>query len=313
MTGVDYKAQVDLLLSLLPHVAKQDCFALKGGTAINLFLREMPRLSVDIDLVYLPKNEDRETALHNIAVSLTKIEESAKRVITGMSVTHIPNGQGTDSKLNCQTEVAQVKIEVNTVTRGVVFPIRRMQLARKVQDAFGKFAEINLVAEGEIYGGKICAALDRQHPRDLFDVHQLFLDGGFTDEIFYGFLIFLISHNRPMHELISPRLQNLQSVFETQFRGMTEIGFFYKDYERTRLQLIMEIEARMTSEIKHFLLRFLDGNPDWNLFPLQGIGDLPAIRWKQLNINKLKIADPRKHTMQFEALRRKLEEAPPSH
>ncbi|MFM7194465.1 MAG: nucleotidyl transferase AbiEii/AbiGii toxin family protein, partial [Bacteroidota bacterium] len=103
---MDYKAQVDLLLSLLPHVAKQDCFALKGGTAINLFLREMPRLSVDIDLVYLPKNEDRETALHNIAVSLTKIEESAKRVITGMSVTHIPNGQGTDSKLNCQTEVA---------------------------------------------------------------------------------------------------------------------------------------------------------------------------------------------------------------
>jgi hypothetical protein len=45
-----YRAQADLLLQVLPQVAKEDFFALKGGAAINLFVRDMPRLSVDIDL-----------------------------------------------------------------------------------------------------------------------------------------------------------------------------------------------------------------------------------------------------------------------
>jgi hypothetical protein len=52
--GSQYIRQVDLLLKILPIVAKEPCFAIKGGTAINLFLRDLPRLSVDIDLVYLP-------------------------------------------------------------------------------------------------------------------------------------------------------------------------------------------------------------------------------------------------------------------
>ena len=54
-TSVYYK-QVQLLVQLLPLVAEEDCFALKGGTAINLFVCDLPRLSVDIDLVYLPMN-----------------------------------------------------------------------------------------------------------------------------------------------------------------------------------------------------------------------------------------------------------------
>ncbi|TCQ91865.1 nucleotidyltransferase AbiEii toxin of type IV toxin-antitoxin system [Rahnella sp. JUb53] len=57
-----YYRQVQLLLQLLPFIAKHDCFALKGGTAINLFIRNFPRLSVDIDLVYLPVL-DREESL----------------------------------------------------------------------------------------------------------------------------------------------------------------------------------------------------------------------------------------------------------
>jgi hypothetical protein len=42
------------LIRVLPSIAEEACFALKGGTAINLFVRDMPRLSVDIDLTYLP-------------------------------------------------------------------------------------------------------------------------------------------------------------------------------------------------------------------------------------------------------------------
>jgi predicted nucleotidyltransferase component of viral defense system len=70
MIDAKYKAQVDLLLTILPQVAKEKSLALKGGTAINLFVREMPRLSVDIDLTYTSIADDRETALKNISDAL---------------------------------------------------------------------------------------------------------------------------------------------------------------------------------------------------------------------------------------------------
>ena len=68
-----YKKQVDLLLHVLPYVAKEKIFALKGGTAINLFIRKMPRLSVDIDLTYLPI-DSRTVALQNIQNGLNRIK-----------------------------------------------------------------------------------------------------------------------------------------------------------------------------------------------------------------------------------------------
>ena len=64
--------QVKLLVQTLPHIAKVQQFALKGGTALNLFIHDLPRLSVDIDLTYIPVNQ-RETALKEIKDSLSKI------------------------------------------------------------------------------------------------------------------------------------------------------------------------------------------------------------------------------------------------
>jgi hypothetical protein len=79
-----FTEQVRLLVSLLPSVAKQPCFALKGGTAINLFVRDMPRLSVDIDLAYLPL-EDRDASLAGIDTALGEITADIER--------HIPRAE----------------------------------------------------------------------------------------------------------------------------------------------------------------------------------------------------------------------------
>ncbi len=164
-----YKEQVDLLLQVLPYVAKENMFALKGGTAINLFVREMPRLSVDIDLTYLPLNS-RNDALKNLAEGLNRIKVDIEKNIKGVRVHSVSLNGKTDVKLNCQGQNAQIKIEVNTITRGNIFPTKLMQVLDSVQDEFGKFAAINVVSFAELYGGKICAAVDRQHPRDIFDV-----------------------------------------------------------------------------------------------------------------------------------------------
>lgn len=200
MISQSYILQADLLLQVIPHIAEEKALALKGGTAINLFLRNMPRMSVDIDLTYLPF-DNRDTALSNISKALGRIKERIKKSLQEATVSnHIV--EGTDVKLFVQTKNAQIKIEVNTITRGHLYPTRVLQAHETVQDEFKKFAAIQVVSNAELYGGKICAALDRQHPRDLFDVYLLFQESGFTEEVKNGFIIALVSHMRTMYEII---------------------------------------------------------------------------------------------------------------
>jgi predicted nucleotidyltransferase component of viral defense system len=177
-----YRKQVDLLLLVLPHVAKEPALALKGGTAINLFVRDMPRLSVDIDLTYLPF-DNRIVALENISKALGRIQDRLESTLPGIRATINPQSDGHEAKLFCQLKGVGIKIEVNTTMRGHIRSPRLMQLTDGVQNEFGKFASIHVVSHAELFGGKICAALDRQHPRDLFDIHHLLKNEGLTEEI----------------------------------------------------------------------------------------------------------------------------------
>ncbi|HCY40840.1 MAG TPA: nucleotidyl transferase AbiEii/AbiGii toxin family protein [Prolixibacteraceae bacterium] len=293
MIDPKYKAQVDLLLQTLPYVAKETIFALKGGTAINLFVRSMPRLSVDIDLTYLPI-DDRETALKSISGGLARIKFNLEQSIPRISVT-AASRDGQDVKINCQLPGAQIKIEVNTTTRGNIHPTRLMRVHDSVESSFGRFAAIHVVSMAELYGGKICAALDRQHPRDLFDVRLLLDNEGFTDDIKDGFLVALISHMRPISEVISPMFIDQRQAFETQFSGMANIPFSYDDYERTRIQLVGQVQSKLTNSDRQFLMSFKDGNPDWGKLSVKNAKELPAVQWKLQNVERLKHDNPRKH------------------
>ena len=305
MINPSYRAQVDLLLQVIPHVAKEECFTLKGGTAINMFIWDMPRLSVDIDLTYLPF-DDRDTAMSNIAAALDRIKERIEKAIPNCTVRLVPQSDGQETKITCQTQNAQIKIEVNTIMRGAVFAPKSMDIADAVEDEFGRFVSMNIVHEAELFGGKICAALDRQHPRDLFDVSCLFETGGITDDIMQGFIISLLSSPRPIHEMIRPNFLDQQRAFETQFAGMSETPFSYQDFEATRERLVKEIHAKFTATDRTFLLSFKNAQPDWLLFPHEKIKDLPAVKWKLANIEKLKAKNPEKHAEQLKALEGRL-------
>ena len=289
-----YLKQADLLLQVIPHIATEKTLALKGGTAINLFLRNMPRLSVDIDLTYLPF-DNRETALTNISGSLGKIRERITKSIPGTSVSN-HTVEGNDIKLLVQSKNAQIKIEVNTITRGHLHPVRLLQVNDEVQDRFKKFAAIQVVSDAELYGGKICAALDRQHPRDLFDVYLLFQESGYNEDVKNGFIQALVSHMRTMNEVLEPHLLDQRSAFEKQFQGMTDTAFTYEDFEATRENLINIVNSSLSEKDRSFLLTFKRGNPDWDLFPVAGLKDMPAVQWKLMNIQNLKKSNPDKHT-----------------
>ncbi|MDX2443275.1 MAG: nucleotidyl transferase AbiEii/AbiGii toxin family protein [Bacteroidales bacterium] len=293
MIGPKYRAQVELLLQTIPYVAKEKIFALKGGSAINMFVRSLPRLSVDIDLTYIPIN-DRETALSDISEGLGRIRADLEKLIPGISVTAVSR-EGEDAKINCQLQRAQIKIEVNTTTRGTINDPELLQVDKNVQESFGRFAAINVVSMAELYGGKICAALDRQHPRDLFDVKLLLENEGLTEEIKTGFLVALISHMRPINELLNPTFIDQRNAFETQFSGMSDIPFSYEEFEKTREELVSEIKSKLTIEDLVFLVSFKEADPIWEYFGVKNANELPAVRWKFQNIERLKQENPKKH------------------
>ena len=159
-----YRKQVNLLIRCLPEVEKQTCFALKGGTAINLFVRDMPRLSVDIDLVYLPI-EPREETLSNIEIGLNEIAKNIEATIT-KSIGRTTGKEKYVNKLLISHDGVQIKIEPNIVQRGAVYDVESHDLCARAETEFEISTTARTLATAELYGSKINAALDRQHPRD---------------------------------------------------------------------------------------------------------------------------------------------------
>lgn len=299
MKKTKFYPQVVLLLDVLPYIAKESCFALKGGTAINLFVRDFPRLSVDADLTYLG-DESREEALQKTEEALLRIKSDLEKQIGAQVTSSSRQSQTTDIKLFVSRDGVQVKIEANPVLRGVLYPSKSMPLNSKVSSEFEKEFEIQVSSLPDLYGGKIAAALDRQHPRDLFDVKLLLENEGISKDIMTGFLVYLMCHKRPPNELLKPTLQDQSSLFDSDFKGMTNIDFNYENFVKTRELLIERINKGLTPEDKRFLLSFFDAKPDWNLFRESRAKELPAIKWKLLNLNKL---DPAKKIDQVENLR----------
>lgn len=294
-----YRQQVALLLTVLPEVAKERCFALHGGTAINLFVRDMPRLSVDIDLTYLPI-EDRKASLKHIAEALTRIKERVEKIIQGARITPRLDA----GKLQISANGADIKLEVNLVNRGVLSDPEQMTLCAKAQTNFEAFCEVPVVPQRQLFGGKIVAALDRQHPRDLFDVKYLLEKEGFTEEIKEGFLFCLLSSDRPINEIITPNFQDQRSALVNQFSGMTDEEFTYEEYEGTRKHLVDTIHRSLTDRDKKFLLSVKNLTPDWSIYNFK---DFPSISWKLQNLQKLKETNPNKFKEHYERLKAKLE------
>lgn len=279
-----YQSQVRLLMRLLPIVARESCFALKGGTAINLFVRNLPRLSVDIDLMYLQMH-DRPKALTEIDAAMKRIEAAVLKELPGARVTENIS-EGTILRLLVMADRTQVKIEVSPVLRGVVHDPATIPVTEAVEEAFG-YAETSVVSFADLYAGKLVAALDRQHPRDLFDVRDLLANEGLTDELREAFVVYLLSHNRPMGEVLSGRVKDLANEYRNGFRGMTEQDVSIEELMETQNEMIEKLIAGMPDRHREFLIGFERGEPDWELLNIPHVADLPAVRWRQRNLDKL--------------------------
>lgn len=302
MAAERYRDQVRLLLDVLPLVMVEPMFALKGGTAINLFEWDLPRLSVDIDLTYLPIH-DRAASLSAIGEALSRIKAEIERRLPPTRVTLARQGQeGMAVKLNCQRGKTQIKVEVNPTLRGHLLPLRDLPCSDQVQERFEAFVEARCLSHGELFGGKLCAALDRQHPRDLFDVKRLLDREGLVDEVRYGLIAALVSHGRPAAELLRPTQKDQNETFKAQFEGMPFEPFTYDDHASTLDRLVKMVHASLDANDRRFLETFEAGDPEWDCYPLATIRDLPAPQFKLMNIRKFREAQPERHAAGLAAL-----------
>ena len=297
-----FHRQAALVVRVLPFVARREEFALKGGTAINLFLRDLPRLSVDIDLAYLPLSPRAET-LRAARNGLLRIAEEVKRAIPALEC-GLPAPDRPDAlRVTLTLAGCRIKVEASPVMRGAVWPPETRRVTAAVEEVLG-YSENRLLSFDDLYAGKMCAALDRQHPRDLFDIALLLENEGISRRLVKTFLVYLISHNRPMAELLAPRRLDIRQLYGSEFEPMTRQPVPFNRLIGAREELVAAIHAGLTDQDRDFLISVKNQKPHWNLLGLPGIADLPAVRWKLLNLGRMSAS---RHAAAVARLKRVLE------
>lgn len=290
-----FTQQVALLVRVIPYVATERCFALKGGTAINLFVHNLPRLSVDIDLAYLPL-EPRDIALINIRRSLSNISTLLNQ--QGMQ-TRLQTNQPNEMRLIVFQNRIQIKIEVSPVARGTLYDPIYLDLVPEVEEQFG-FASMQVVSIPDLYGGKLCAAMDRQHPRDFFDVKILLENQMIDRSILIGFITYLLSHPRPISEVMNPNWKDINKIYTDEFKGMSLVPVTLEELKTVPNSMLKALRAEFTKKDADFLKSFKEGDPDWSIAPDSRIELLPAVKWKLQNIRAI---PTKKHKLALEKLK----------
>lgn len=293
-----------LLTQVAPFIFADGTFALKGGTAINLFVRDMPRLSVDLDLVFPDYSLPRDQAFQRIN---EVIRQSAERLnARGFQTRTVAATDAGETKLLVRRGNIEVKIEVNFVMRGTVHPVSMASLTPHARETLLADLEIPVVSLEDLYGGKLVAAMDRQHPRDLFDVMQLFAHEGITPAIRRAFVVYLASHNRPVHEVLFPSLRDISRDYAQNFKGMTTETVELKELLTARSRMARELQQDLDSDERRFLLSLVANQPNWPLLGIAHLEHLPGIRWKLRNLERLQKTNAEKFAEQSEVLGRLL-------
>jgi hypothetical protein len=295
------------LVRIAPLALHDDRFALKGGTAINLFVRNLPRLSVDLDLVFVNGALPRAGALAAIAEGLAVAAERLRKA--GYGVLAPRAADGVETRMIVSRGDVTVTVEVNHVIRGTVHPVRRAGMADTAKALLAADIELPLLATEEIYAGKLVAALDRQHPRDLFDVQQLLEHGGITPAIRRCFVAYLGFHNRPLHEVLFAPEKDIERLYLDQFAGMTADEAPLAGLLEARSTLLRTLPPSLDHAERRFLRTLVRGEPDFAALDFPHLAGLPAMQWKLENLRKLREHNRRKFDEQADELDRRLERA----
>lgn len=297
----EYLDVVRLLVRVAPVIFTEPGFALKGGTAINLFVRDLPRLSVDLDLVFADYQLDRASSLAAISTAVNNMASRMGKL--GFQV-HVPTQTaGEEAKLFIRQGRIEVKVEINQVLRGTIHPVAMTRMVPAAREQLKADLRLPLLAPEELYGGKLVAALDRNHPRDWFDVMLLLNQEGLTPAIRRCFVAYLAAHNRPPHEVLFGPAKSLAATFDREFLGMTSHVVSLEDLEAVQRKVRETLPSQLDDAERRFLVSLVSNTPDWTLLGIPHLKDMPAVRWKMANLGRLQRENWKKFAEQVTELR----------
>jgi hypothetical protein len=299
-----YVDTVRLMLRAAPHVLSNPVFAMKGGTALNVFLHDLPRLSVDIDLVFTDHAVPRGEALIAIKDELEAMVLRLRRLGLNSSLTKSTDGSETKLTLvKGNDHRTKVKIEINQNFRGTLLPVQKIRLAEKARDMFATDVEVPSLTPAELYGGKMVAALDRQHPRDFFDVREMFHRGYFGPTVVDCFVGYLAGQFKtPIHSVLFSEDRDISLLYKAEFNGITAEEVSLADLELARTTLRAELFNGLEDRHKEFLLGVARLEVDWDLMPFPHLCDMPAVRRRLENLENKRKRNPEKFRLEHSEL-----------
>lgn len=200
----------------------------------------------------------------------------------------------------------QVKVEVNTVLRGSVLPAGLRPASTAAVNLFNDLEARTLALE-EVYAGKLVAALDRQHPRDLFDVMLLLDAEGLSPSMLDAFIVYLVSHDRPIAEVLDPVEKDVAAIYAAEFADMPAEPVPLEALLDARRRMIHGLQRGLEKRHCAFLLSLKRCEPDWSMLPVPHLAELPGLRWKLLNLQQLMREQPARHAAAFANLERTLD------
>lgn len=277
-----------MVLDTLPSVIQVDSFALKGGTAINLFEQPLPRFSVDIDIQYLPQEDTYEEAHKNLSKAMNEIAARVQTNTNYRANRVMPHRLRIVSSHN---QNIQIKVETNPITRGHLLETRLMDILvpDTITGNFGvELPTTPVLSRAELYGGKLVAAMSRQNPRDFYDLHKLLeSDGGINHEIGAMFLVLALSAPRSIGKLLNPpsdmmTIEQYETLIEPMMIDHASHGDLCKSFNRCKIM----VQQQLTPDRQEFLLSFVNLEPNWELFEYPEAQNLPAIRFRLSNLAK---------------------------
>lgn len=307
MITQNYIDTVRLMLRVAPMVFDHPGFALKGGTAINLYIDQMRRLSVDLDVVYLDGTADRASALRGISQMLSAV--STRALEQGLDVQRLRQPSDPETVIVISDGFVRVKVEVNTVFRGSVYQPSLRDLCDTAARIFEVSVPLTLLDTSEVYAGKFLAALDRQHPRDLFDLWRFRQNSSIDNRLMDAFVLYLCGHSRPPHEILDGRDRDLSSDYERGFLGMLEEPVpSLQELQTTRAWARVVVLESLNAAQRTFLGDFFGLREVDDEFVEVKLAGLPALEWKRRNLRIFRDNKPDEFARQLDALNRILEQ-----
>ena len=195
---------------------------------------------------------------------------------------------------------ARVQIETTPVMRGVVHPVRQMQVSSRVEEVFG-FASAQVLDFADLYAGKMAAALSRQHPRDLFDLGAMLADERADERLWRTFLVYLTCSPKPAWEMLEPgEPQGFEETFRAHFDGMTAEPTSVGELLENRVQLLSRIAVWLDAPSRAFLEAVENERLDFGLIGLPQAVDLPGVRRKLQNLRQRSEAKRRADRQQLD-------------